>query len=191
MPRSSRYFFWIPALIFGAGIFVSCKNEIREIRAATDAMEMPVQTTYGAEYFYTEHGQLKNKLQAAQLDQFVGEDQRVEVSGGFEMVIYDSLQQAEAYILAENGVMLQSRNTFIARDNVRVFNTLGDTLKTEELTWLQDSARIFSNTHVTVISTKGTFTGDGFTSDERFERYTITNPVGRFSVQPDSTANEP
>ena len=43
---------------------------------------MPVQTTYGAEYFYTEHGQLKNKLQAAQLDQFVGEDQRVEVSGG-------------------------------------------------------------------------------------------------------------
>ena len=59
------------------------------------------------------------------------------------MVIYDSLQQAEAYILAENGVMLQSRNTFIARDNVRVFNTLGDTLKTEELTWLQTALAYF------------------------------------------------
>lgn len=191
MPSYKRYFLSIPALILGAGMFVSCKNEIREIRAATDAIEMPVQTTYGAEYFYTEQGKLKNKLVAAQLDQFVGDQQRVEVSGGFEMVIFDSLEQPEAFILAENGVMLQTRNTLIARDNVRVFNIDGDTLKTEELTWLQDSARIFSNTHVTVISPKGTFTGDGFTSDERFETYTITNPVGRFAVQQDSTDYEP
>ena len=62
MTRTSKYILSIPALLVGAGMFVSCQNEIQEIRAATDALELPVQTTYNAEYFYTESGQLKNKL---------------------------------------------------------------------------------------------------------------------------------
>lgn len=190
MTRTSKYLLSIPALLVGAGMFVSCQNEIQEIRAATDALELPVQTTYNAEYFYTESGQLKNKLSAGQLDRYLGDEPRVEVSDGFEMVVYDSLENIEAWITAENGVMLETENTLIARNDVQVYNTGGDTLKTEELTWLQDSARIFSNTFVTVISPKGTFTGDGFTSDETFEAYTISNPVGHFAVERDSTQTQ-
>ena len=190
MSRTSKYILSIPTLLVGVGMFVSCRNEIQEIRAATDAPELPVQTTFNAEYFYTESGRLKNKLTAGQLDRYMGEDPRVEVSQGFEMVVFDSLENIEAWITAANGVMLEAENTLIARNDVHVYNTQGDTLKTEELTWLQDSARIFSNTFVTVISPKGTFTGDGFTSDETFEAYTITNPVGRFAVERDSTLTE-
>ena len=83
--------------------FTSCKNEIAEIRALTDTNRLPVQSSYNAEYILTEKGLLKNKLVAAQLDQFQGEEDYIEASGGFTMIFYDSLQHEEARLNAVRG----------------------------------------------------------------------------------------
>lgn len=177
-------------VLLGIGVLFSCRNEIQEIEAATSGMVLPNQTSFDAEYYYSEGGELRNKLASHQLDRFLGDSARVEVSGGFLLSIYDSIGEPEAFITGQEGVMLEIERKMIARHDVQVYNTEGDTLKTEELIWLQDSSRIFTEKFVTIISSQGTFTGEGFESDDSFSKYTIHKPTGVIPVPEEETEHD-
>lgn len=171
--RLSLYRYWIP-VTFVAGIFFSCQNEIEEIRAITDDRELPIQTTSNAEFFYSENGKLKNQLIATEVNRFIiGDEQRLEVSKGFVMIIYDTLEQEEARLSADQGVYLENQNRMEARYNVELKNITGDKLNTEELIWLQDSNKVYTEEDVMITSDDGVVFGKGLESDETFTRYSI------------------
>jgi LPS export ABC transporter protein LptC len=158
---------------FLAGIFFSCRNDIEEIRAITDDRELPIQTTTNAEFFYTEGGRIKNKLVAAEVNRYVGEDaQYLEVTGGFYMIIYDTLEMEEARLSASRGLYFESENRMEAHYNVELANISGNKLNTEELIWLQDSNKVYTEEDVMITSADGVVFGKGLES-ETFTRYTI------------------
>jgi len=174
----------LPVIIFlVTGFLFSCRNEIEEINAITGDIDMPVQTSYNAWYDYTDNGKMLNKLIATQLDRFVNDQPRLEASGGFELIMYDSLELPEARLTAERGVFLEKEHILRAYYNVLLTNNKGDSLQTEELIWLQDSGKIYSDKEVIISSKDGKLFGKGMESDERFNHYTIRKPHGSFKIE--------
>lgn len=171
----------IPVILM-AGILFSCRNEIEEIQALTDVIDMPVQTSHNTEYDYTEGGKIRNRLKATQLDRFLGEDPRLEASGGFSLIIFDSLEIPEAFLTADKGIYFEQKNLLEAHDNVILTNVNGDSLMTEELIWVQDSAKVYTEREVIIATEDGKFYGKGLESDEKFTNYTIHNIHGNFNV---------
>jgi LPS export ABC transporter protein LptC len=155
-----------------------CRNEISEIKALTDPQNLPVQTNINAEYYYTVHGKLRNKLTAGQLDQYGGEKGYIQASKGLELFIYDSLQQETAHLTAENGKFLEKEERLIAWGKVVLINAQGSKLETEELTFLQDSASIYTDKFVTITTPSGIIHGKGLESNDSFTKYRIIETTG-------------
>jgi LPS export ABC transporter protein LptC len=162
----------------------SCQNEISEIRSITDINNKPVQTSYHAEYIFSEKGKMNNKLIATQMDQYQGEQDYIEASGGFAMIFYDSLEQEEARLTAQNGKYIEKEKKLIAWDNVILRNSKGEKLETSELIFEQDSARIFTEKQVIISSANGTvIRGNGMISNDSFTKYKILQPTGDLYVE--------
>ncbi len=174
-----------------AGMLFSCKNDIKEIEALTGESNIAVQTTFNAQFDYTEKGILKNRLNAARLDRYDGEDSRIEVTGGFVVFIYDSLGNQEAELSANNGIFIEEQRVMEAREDVVLKNMKGEQLNTEELIWYQDSAKIVTTKYVKITRQDGVLFGKGLETDERFSRYTIKEITGDFYLKEDSLNQEP
>ena len=173
----------LPVIVLMTGFLFSCKNEIKEINALHDESNLPVQVSHDATYNYTEDGELKNKLMATKLERYINEDPRLEATGGFTMVIFDSLQQEEARLTADRGIFRETENVLEAHYNVILTNINGDSLETEELIWLQDSGKVYTEKEVVISSVDGKLYGKGLVSDETFTKYTINDIHGSFNVE--------
>ncbi len=157
----------------------ACQNEISEIRAVTDVNKKPVQTSYNAEYVFSEKGKISNKLIAAQLDQYQGELDYIEASGGFAMIFYDTLEREDARLTARNGKFTDQDKKLIAWDQVVLFNVKGEKLETSELIFEQDSARIFTDKPIVITTSNGSqIHGKGLISNDSFTKYKIIDPTG-------------
>ena len=58
-------------------------------------------------------------------------------------------------------------------------------LNTEHLIWDQSKKTIFSNVAVKITTNDEVIYGDGFESDETFNKYEILNPRGTINVKDD------
>ena len=174
-------------------LVASCQNEISEIRAVTDVNKKPVQTSYNAEYIFSEKGKLSNKLIAAQLDQYQGELDYIEASGGFAMIFFDSLQNEDARLTAQNGRFTEKEKKLVAWDQVVLFNKKGEKLETSELTFDQDSSSIYTDKAIIITTSNGSqIHGKGLLSNDSFTKYKILQPTGDLYIddKPDSTHAE-
>lgn len=158
-------------------LIASCKNEISDIRAITDVSNLPVQTSYNAQYILSEKGQVKNKLTAAKIEQFQGDEEYVLASGGIAVMFYDSLEQEDAKLTAREGVHYAKEKRLIARDSVVLVSRKGERLETEELIFLEDSALIYTDKFVKIVTANGsTLYGNGLLSNDSFTKWQIKKP---------------
>ncbi|HEY8403833.1 MAG TPA: LPS export ABC transporter periplasmic protein LptC [Flavobacteriales bacterium] len=161
----------------GCLILISCKNEISDIRAITDMSKLPVQTSYNAEYIVSEKGKVTNRLFAGKLEQFQDEDQYILASGGVQVIFYDSLENEEARLTARQGAHYSKEKKLIARDSVVLVSSKGERLETEELIYLEDSAKIFTDRFVKIVTSNGsTLYGNGLVSNDSFTKWRIKEP---------------
>jgi LPS export ABC transporter protein LptC len=160
----------------------SCSNDIEEIKALTEDKKIASQTILQGTFFYTENGRLLNKLEAAKLDRYEGEEGYLDVSGGFTLTMYDSAEQVEATLKAQSGIFYELENKLEARENVILENREGSKLNTEELIWMQDSDKVYTDKYVTITTPDATIHGKGLVSDTRFRKRQIKQVTGKIKV---------
>lgn len=172
----------IPTILM-IGMLFACKNDIEEIKAITEDREIPLQIVKNGTFHYTEEGRLINTLEATELKRFGGEYPRVEVSGEFQMFIYDSLEQLDATLSATRGTFYDNERRLEAKENVMVINKNLDSLLTEELIWVQDSNLVYSNKFVQITTKDGTIFSDGLVTDSHFSKYYLKQVSGDMIVE--------
>ena len=176
-----------------ASILLACNNEIAEIRAITDPNTMPLQTTFEATYFFSENGEPNTKLSAQKLEQFEGtEADAIIASGGFKMTLYDANAKEKAWIDGVDGKYFENEKKLVAWNGVTLTNAKGEKMQTEELIYLEDSARIYTEKPVTITTANGSvIRGKGMVSNDAFTKYKILQPNGDLIIKSnkDSTAN--
>jgi len=170
-----------------AGFLFSCQsNEIQEVLEYSDLENPPIRTTYEVSYTFTDSGRVANVLNAGKVMRFeVGDSTYSLISEGFELIFYDQLGAVDGRLTAMNGYVKGDNSLMIARDSVVFVNRLNEKLITEELFWLQDSGRVFTEKFVTIRREDGVIYGKGLISDENFTDYEIKDPTGEIYLDTD------
>ncbi len=121
----------------------------------------------------------------------------MEFRKGVEITTYDDSTGLEAsYLIADYAIFYEKRELWEAKGNVVARNVEGQTLYTQQLFWNQKTHRIYSNVDSKVIQGQDVFIGEGFESDDRFEKWSFRKFTGKLTVdtevteEPDSTATE-
>jgi len=122
--------------------------------------------------------------------QFNNDSNHVVIEENLKLEIFNASESKIAELTSKRGLYLENSARMEAIDSVVFSNIQGETLTTEKLIWLQDSAIIFSNDPVTIYREQGVIYGDGIVSNESFTKYSITKPRGELEVKQLNT-NEP
>jgi LPS export ABC transporter protein LptC len=175
-------------VVLAAGVLFSCtSNTVDQVLEYTEDGVVPVRITIGVTYEFTEGGLTKNTLYAARAEQFQTPDSSYNLlSGGFQLNFYDEAQVLDGRLTAKKGFISGDNSMMIARDSVVFVNKVGETLYTEELIWVQDSAVVYTNKFVTIERADDIIYGKGLVSDERFTNYVIKDPTGIFYLKEDT-----
>ena len=176
----------IPVLL-GAGMFVSCKNDLDRVAAVEVIAAGPDRITLEAEYQYTDSGRLANILRAGRIEEYTTKPGRTELSEGMELVFFDRLGRPGSKLTARRGVIEPELARMRVSEQVVFTNTAGDRLETEELTWAQDSGRVFTERPVKITRAQDIIFGKGLDATEDFSRYTIRRITGTLSVPAEDT----
>lgn len=171
---------------------LGCRNDIEQVRAITNTNTHPIQTSYNAQYSFSEKGKLQTRLEATLLEQFdlAGDEDYLLASNGFKMIFFDPTEVEEARITAQFGKYEEKKKLLTAWGNVILTNKAGEKLETEELIYLQDSARIETEKLVTITLSGGTvLRGRGLESNDSFTQYRIIEPTGDILVEENQPEN--
>lgn len=182
----------VAVLFAGTAIlFYACENDIEKIKAFSSPENLPTVEISDFETMSTDSGRVSFTLKAPKLLQFET-DRKVyrEFPKGMELKKYDSAGNVVSSIRADYAKQYVEEDKWEASNNVIATNIDGDTLKTEHLIWDRETGIIHSDDYVKIIRPDQTYTGIGFTSDEKTGIWKILKPKGTIFVTLDTIQNK-
>lgn len=169
-------------VIAGLSLLLSChqpNNEVNIPRVDTFPREVVKQF----EVMYTEYGLPKIKLSAPLVKRYVlQQEEKVVMPKGIFLIFYDSAGNEQATLRAKYAERLVKEKKTILRYEVVAETSDGKKLTSEELIWDEQQHKVFSNSFVRITTPDKVIWGDGFESDEQFERYQILRPKGEIAI---------
>jgi len=144
----------------------------------------PVQTIKNSTIEYFVSAKKNSALKAPIIKKYLLNDTSYTLMPeGMTALFYDSLEQEESSLTADNGTYLENAHKVIARNNVLVANKKGEKLYTEELIWLQDSGIIWTDKFVKIVQPDGVIYGEGLKAAEDFSSYEIKKITGEINYE--------
>ncbi len=175
-------------------VLFSCKNDIKIINSFSGVDSLPLEIAFDVEITFSDSGKLQAVLSAPVMERVNEEEEDggeyLEFPQGFKAVFYDSVANPESEITAKYGINYEKKDLMEARHDVIIKNfTKQEQLNTEHLIWDRKKKEIFSDVFITLTKPDEVLYGDGFTSDENFEAYEVTNPTGEFNIVQEEEEN--
>jgi LPS export ABC transporter protein LptC len=167
----------IVLILLGTMLF-SCENDLSAIKALKVDENTPISTTYNMTMVYTDSGKLMMKMESPEVNQYLNDDDYLEMPKGINLIFYDSTKQVRSSLKADYAINYTKTKIMEAQNNVVAVNAQGQQLYTERLIWDQNKHLIYTNNKVRVVTEGKILFGDGLEADETFEKWVITNPSG-------------
>lgn len=167
---------------------IACKNDLDRVAAIEVASTSPDRITRNAEYYYTDSGHVRNRLKAGLIADWATDPKRTELSEGVELVFFNDKGEQQSVLTARRGRILPKQNRMEVYEQVVFVNAKGERLETEQLTWKQDSARVYTEKAVRVQRGPDVIHGMGLDAAEDFSSYVIHRITGQLYVQDDTLA---
>ena len=175
------------ALAAGAGLLLlpACKNDLEKVAAVEMPADAPDRVTHQAEYLISDSGRVRNRLRAGRIAEWAAAPRRIELSGGLELVFLEADGTVRSTLTARRGTILADERRMEVNEQVVFINAQGERLETEQLVWLQDSARIVTDKPVRVQRGADVVHGVGLTAAEDMSTYTISRVTGELYLADD------
>jgi LPS export ABC transporter protein LptC len=181
-------------LVFRFGLYtllilltLSCGNDIKTVNAITLKTSGPSMSAKNIEVLFSDSGKIQAKLTSVLLNKYEGQNPYLEFPKGFKVVIYDSAGKVESTISGDYGKQDENSRVMDAKGNVIVRNEAKDQqINTEELTWNEPRALIYSDVKVKITTANKVLYSDGLKANEAFTWYEFVNPHGQMTVKKDS-----
>lgn len=149
---------------------------MEQIKTVTATDETPDEIVNDMYSLYSDSGIVQYEIIATRVETYRGEKNMTVFKDGFEVNFFKGKDVIEAHLEAEYAEMRDDEKIIIARNNVIFTNYLEDqTLKTEELVWLQANKRVSTTKQFQIISKDYFASGVGLDSDETFTDYEMHN----------------
>jgi LPS export ABC transporter protein LptC len=168
-------------------LMASCGNDLKTVNAITLKAAGPSMSAKNIEVLFSDSGKIQAKLTSILLNKYEGPNPYLEFPKGFKVVIYDSLGKVESTLSGNYGKQDETTRVMDAKGNVIVRNEAKDQqINTEELTWNENRALIYSDVKVKITTANKVLYSDGLKANEAFTWYEFVNPHGQMTVKKDS-----
>jgi len=172
--KSFYYRITIPMLI-GIVVFYSCENSIEQVNRLTEKSELPQIAIVNAEILYSDSARVKMKMTAPLIEEFKhkAEEPFTEMPQGLKMFFYDKNMQVESNLSADYAKYFEKKDLWECKGNVKIVNTRGDILKTEQLFADRLNEKLYTDQYVKITKSDGSeMAGEGgFESNLDFTDY--------------------
>ncbi|MBD0332279.1 MAG: LPS export ABC transporter periplasmic protein LptC [Chitinophagaceae bacterium] len=173
-----RNFLQQAAILCSCLFVLSCENDEGRIRQLTEK-KILVEEAKIITSFFSQGGKMKAKLTAPLMMRYQTDSVYVEFPKSLHVDFYDINMQLESTLHARHGKYLENNNKVLLRDSVVVINVKGDTLKTTELWWDQNSAKFFTDKVVYIHKKDQQIVGGkGLEANQDLTNIIIRQPTG-------------
>lgn len=112
----------------------------------------------------------------------------MEFRRGVHVITYDdSTGNIASTLVADYAIFFENRELWEAKGNVVATNADGQTLYTQQLFWNQKTHRVYSNVDSKIMQGDDVFIGEGFESDDRFDKWSFRKFTGKLTVDTQPT----
>ena len=187
------------SIVIAIMMLVSCENDMKNIIKISEIEQMPELSGENLYLQQTEYGNVTLSIFTKTLQKYSAENSvytspRTIFPDGIHVVHFSTYPDTSAMIKANYAIQYEEEDKWEAKGNVIAKNSKGEILHTEFLVWEQAKGKIYSHEHVQITTSEDIIIGQGFTSDENFDNWEITNVTGVFSFyeseETDSLATE-
>lgn len=166
-------------------LLTACEND-PDVVNRTNERKPSIEEAFNIQSYLSTNGRLRAKLVAPYMKRFTLDTTYLEFSRSLHVDFFDSTGQVESQVNALYGKYLETQSKVYLRDSVVAFNVKGDTLRTPDLWWDQNTKKFYTDKVVRFKSaSKIIYGGKGFEADQDLTHYTIFQPTGIIIV-PDS-----
>lgn len=165
--------------------FFSCENDPAVVGTGNER-KANVEEGRNIESLLTQNGKPKAKLISPFMLRYTLDTTYIEFPKTLHVNFFDSLGKTESQVDALYGKYFETRNLVYLRDSVVVFNVKGDTLKSPDLWWDQNTRKFYTEKNIRLrTKDKRLYGGKGFEADQDLTHWTIFQPTGTIMI-PDS-----
>jgi LPS export ABC transporter protein LptC len=166
-------------------VCAGCENDIRRINDLSQKVEQ-VEEARTVTTQFSQTGNLKAILTAPLMLRRISDTVVIEFPQTLHVDFFDSAGTKESYLDARFARYSESRSLVLLRDSVQVINRQGDTLRTSELWWDQNSRKFYTDSTVRIVQRdKHIRGGKGLEAAQDLTWYLIKQPTGTVLVGDD------
>jgi len=170
------------ALLFISLFLISCENDENLVRALNEKRVM-VEEARNVVSLFSQSGRMKAKLSAPIMLRYQVDTSYIEFPKKLHVDFYDSTGKKESELDALYAKYMESSNKVLLRDSVVVASVKGDTLRTSELWWDQNTNKFFTDKQVRLKTVDKTiYGGKGLEAQEDLSLWTIFEPTGTVTM---------
>jgi LPS export ABC transporter protein LptC len=182
------------ALISSCFFMLACENNVNEVQALS-ARIGGIDVGKDVSIFISTDGKMTAKLMAPLMKKYLVDSGRmVEFPNTIKVDFYKDSLHIESKLSADYANYKEEENKIFLKDNVIVFNVLGDTLWCKEMIWDQVTNKFTTDKEVIVKQHNpiAKIYGKGFEANQDLSDIQIFKPQSNsFAILSDSTGSNP
>ena len=174
----------IPSILFLVPLFFSsCENDPGEVYNWTKKAELREEAKT-IESYLSQSGKLRAKLTAPLMYRYQRDTVFTEFPNSLHVDFYDDSVRVESWLTANYGIYYDNLNKVFLRYSVTVINNSGDTLRTPELWWDQNSQKFYTDKPARLDGKDKHLTGtQGLEATQDLRTIQFKFPVGPFDIK--------
>ncbi len=170
------------ALITGCCFVSACENDEKKIADYTKNIVMKEEAT-DIESYLSQSGKMKAKLKAPLMYRVSADTLYVEFPNSMHVDFYDDSTKVETWLDSKYGKYYEGLGKVYLRDSVVVITVKGDTLRSPDLWWDQNT-KLFYTDKYAIYHGKGKsiYGGKGLVATQDLKSLTFNQPTGTVQV---------
>lgn len=171
------------AFIIGCCFIYSCENDEKKINDLTKRVVLK-EEAINIESFLSQDGKMKAKLKAPLMLRVAADTLYVEFPKSLHVDFFgDSSGKIETWLDSRYGKYFETFNKVYLRDSVTVITAKGDTLKSPDLWWDQNTKLFYTDKFATYHGIgKSIYGGKGLTATQDLNSVIFNDPTGVVQV---------
>jgi len=168
------------ATLFTSGCFFisACENDPKMIDDWSKKKEM-VEVGKNIEAYLSQESKVKAKLTAPLMLRHEADTLYTEFPNSLHVDFYDDSTKIESWVDSKHGKYFENLNKVYLWDSVVVINIKGDTLKSPDLWWDQNTKLFYTDKYAQYLrKDKQIYPGKGLEATQDFKRITFKEPTG-------------
>jgi hypothetical protein len=170
---------WLLCLV----LFIACTDGINPDGKKV-ASNKPVNIIKDAHIYRSSNAEVDIEIFAPLINNFEGDSGKMEFPKGAKAVFFNKDMSVKSVITADYAINTRPSNDFLLQQNVKIVNyNSEDTVYCEDLIWLSETGRIYTQKPVRRQSVSGTDYGDGLEANEVMDSVIVIRPHGKQKVE--------